>query len=177
MIRSGDCGANRAPSGAIPGIGKSAMSAPSRASPMLAACRTPGMPSCGHGKPCARTSAPAATAQRAISCSLRSPPTMAMTSWFQLIKAPYGAARRSPQGGASALGTARRRSLRPDEVDEFALGHAGDAHRLRGSPALAIVRSNERLGEREQRVGDWRGDAGDRGELDERQQAVTEVLT
>ena len=83
MIGSGEAGANRAPVGAMPGIGNSATRAPASASAALAARVTPSMPASGHGKPNARTVAPVAAARRAISCSRRSPPTTAITQRFQ----------------------------------------------------------------------------------------------
>src|SRR5258708_4385857 len=105
------------------------------------------MPASGHGKPYARTSAPVAAARRAISCSRRSPPSIAMRKLFQSI------------AGASA-----------------AIVLLGYAHPRGGPTARRGVEAEQHLPNLQQRPCERNVNAADLRDDGERQKSITEVL-
>src|SRR6266481_6800106 len=137
-------GANNAPVAAMPGIGNSANFALSSTAAGSRKYVTPGMPPSGHGKPCARTSAPVAAARRAISCSRRSPPSIAMRKLFQSI------------AGASAAIV-----LRSNKSEQTAAVQAGYAHPLGGPTARRGVEAEQHLPNLQERLCERNVDAAD----------------
>src|SRR5262250_2903578 len=117
------------------------------------------MPPSGHGKPYTRTSAPVAAARRAISCSRRSPPSIAMRKLCQSI------------GRASAAMV-----LRSNKSQQTAVIQARYAHPLRGPTARRGVEAEQRLPDLQQRLCERNVNAADPGNDGERQKPITEVL-
>src|SRR5229473_6781914 len=117
------------------------------------------MPPSGHGKPCARTSAPVAAARRAISCSRRSPPSMPMRKLFQSI------------AGASAA-----MMLRSDKSQQTPAVQAGYAHPRGGPAARRGVEAEQHLPNLQERLCERNVNAADPCDDGERQKPIAEVL-
>src|SRR6266851_7493049 len=140
-------GANNAPLVDIPGIGNSANFALSSTAAGSLKYLTPAMPASGHGKPYARTSAPVAAARRAISCSRRSPPSIAMRKLFQSI------------AGASAANV-----LRSNKSQQTPAVQAGYAHPRGGPTGRRRVEAEQHLPNLQQRRCERNVNAADPGD-------------
>src|SRR5216683_2239944 len=117
------------------------------------------MPASGHGKPYARTSAPVAAARRAISCSRRSPPSIAMRKLFQSI------------AGASAANV-----LRSNKSQQTPAVQAGYAHPRGGPTGRRRVEAEQHLPNLQQRRCERNVNAADPCDGGERQKPIAKVL-